>query len=223
MTKIVFISDTHNHHDKVKLPKGDILVHAGDFSGVGHAAEIFNFFTWLNEQSLNFKHVVFIAGNHELSFENKMLWVRKALEKLPDNVHYLEDSEIVIEGIKFYGTPWQPEFHNWSFNLPRGQALADKWALIPVDTDILITHSPPMGILDYTLRDMINVGCADLCYRINQIKPKINVFGHIHEGYGYKELNDIMFINASICTPSYNPTNQPVVIKYSKEEIKFMM
>ena len=223
MTKIVFISDTHNRHDSVKLPKGDILIHAGDFSGVGHAAEILNFFTWLNEQSLKFKHIVFIAGNHELSFENKMPWVRKALEKLHDNVHYLEDSEVVLEGIKFYGTPWQPEFYNWAFNLPRGQALADKWDLIPVDTDILITHGPPATVLDYTVRDNINVGCVDLFNKINEVKPKINVFGHIHEGYGYRNINGTSFINASICTISYNPTNSPVVVKYSKEEVKFVM
>ncbi len=159
MTKIVFISDTHNHHDEVELPKGDILVHAGDFSGTGHPAEVFNFFSWLLIQSSNFKHIVFVAGNHDMSFEYKSPWVLKALEQLPDNVHYLEDSEVVLEGIKFYGSPWQPEFHNWGFNLPRGKKLADKWSMIPKDTDILITHSPPANILDLTLRDGVNAGC----------------------------------------------------------------
>lgn len=223
MTKIVFISDTHNYHDKVKLPKGDILVHAGDFSGVGHPAEVFNFFSWLSMQSLKFKHIVFIAGNHDKSFEYKSSWVLKALEQLPENVHYLEDSEVIIDGIKFYGSPWQPEFFNWAFNLPRGKELAEKWAMIPDDTDILITHGPPATILDYTVRDNINVGCVDLLNRINDVKPKINVFGHIHEGYGYRDINDTLFINASTCTLSYNPTNLPVIIKYSKEEIKFIM
>jgi Icc-related predicted phosphoesterase len=223
MIKIVFISDTHNYHDKVKLPKGDILVHAGDFSGRGHPAEVFNFFNWLIEQSLKFKHILFIAGNHDLSFEYKPYWLLKAIEQLPENVYYLEDSEMIIEGIKFYGSPWQPEFHNWGFNLSRGKKLADKWNMIPVDTDILITHGPPSTILDYSIHGGINVGCNDLFNKVNEIKPKINVFGHIHEGYGYKETDNTLFINASICTLSYQPTNTPVVVKYSKEKIKFVM
>ena len=223
MTKIVFISDTHNHHDEVKLPKGDILVHSGDFSGRGHPAEVYNFFNWLFEQSSKFKHIVFIAGNHDLSFENKQPWLLKILEALPKNVHYLEDNEIVINGIKFYGSPWQPEFHNWGFNLPRGKELANKWEMIPVDTDILITHGPPATILDYAIYSNFNVGCVDLFDRINKIKPKINVFGHIHEGYGYKEVDSTLFINASTCTLLYRPVNLPIVVKYSKEKIKFIM
>lgn len=222
MTKIVFISDTHNYHDEVKLPKGDILVHSGDFSGRGHPAEIFNFFSWLSIQSLKFKHIVFIAGNHDKSFEYKSPWVLKALEQLPTNVHYLEDSEIIIDGIKFYGSPWQPEFFNWAFNLPRGQAIEEKWDMIPQDTDILITHGPPMYMLDYTLRDMINVGCLDLYNKVLQVKPKIHVFGHIHEGYGYKEVDNTLFINASTCTLLYRPINLPIVVKYSKKKIKFI-
>lgn len=222
MTKIVFISDTHNYHDEVKLPEGDILIHSGDFSGRGHPAEVFNFFSWLSIQSLKFKHIVFIAGNHDKSFEYKSPWVLKALEQLPTNVHYLEDSEIIIDGIKFYGSPWQPEFFNWAFNLPRGQAIEEKWDMIPQDTDILITHGPPMYMLDYTLRDMINVGCLDLYNKVLQVKPKIHVFGHIHEGYGYKEVDNTLFINASTCTLLYRPINLPIVVKYSKKKIKFI-
>jgi Icc-related predicted phosphoesterase len=221
MTKIVFISDTHNYHDEVKLPKGDILIHSGDFSGRGHPAEVFNFFSWLSIQSLKFKHIVFIAGNHDKSFEYKSPWVLKALEQLPTNVHYLEDSEIIIDGIKFYGSPWQPEFFNWAFNLPRGPKLEEKWELIPTDTDILITHGPPMYMLDYTLRDMINVGCLDLYNKVLQVKPKIHVFGHIHEGYGVKEHEGITFVNASNATIGYSLTNKPIEIKYTKENIEF--
>jgi Icc-related predicted phosphoesterase len=223
MTKIVFISDTHNHHDEVKLPKGDILVHSGDFSGRGLPEEIASFFDWLEIQAKQFEHVIFIAGNHDMSFEYKGPWIINWLSKLPTNVHYLEDSEVTLEGIKFYGTPWQPEFHNWGFNLPRGEKLAEKWALIPNDTDVLITHGPPATILDYTMRDNINVGCVDLLYKVKEIKPKINVFGHIHEGYGYRDIHGTLFINASTCTLRYQPTNPPVTVKFSKENIEFIM
>lgn len=222
MTKIVFISDTHNHHNEVKLPKGDILVHSGDFSGRGYPHELADFWMWLMEQSTKFKHIVFIAGNHDMSFEYKAEWITDMIKQLPDNVHYLEDSEVVLEGIKFYGSPWQPEFHNWGFNLPRGEKLAEKWVLIPNDTDILITHGPPATILDYTLRDNINVGCVDLLHKIKEIKPKINVFGHIHEGYGYRDIHGTMFLNASTCNLRYQPINPPIVIKFSKKSIKFI-
>jgi predicted phosphodiesterase len=222
MTKIVFISDTHNYHDEVKLPEGDILVHSGDFSGRGLPEEVGPFFDWIEEQAQIFKHVVFIAGNHDMSFERKSHWVVRWLSKLPTNIHYLEDSEVIIDDIKFYGTPWQPEFHNWGFNLPRGKELAEKWAMIPGDTDILITHGPPATILDYTMRDNTNVGCVDLLHKVKEIKPKINVFGHIHEGYGYRNIHDVMFLNASTCNLRYQPINPPIVVDFSKEGIEFI-
>jgi predicted phosphodiesterase len=223
MKRIVFISDTHNLHEHVQLPKGDILIHAGDFTGQGQQHEVFSFFRWLTEQSNAFEHVIFIAGNHELSFERRGSWLQTSLEELPANVHYLEDSEIVIDGIKFYGSPWQPEFYNWAFNLPRGKALAEKWALIPNDTDVLITHGPPNGICDYTLRDLIGTGCVDLLDRVLSIRPKIHVFGHIHEAYGYKEFNGTTFINASTMrTLSYSVNNDPVVVDYGINYVDFV-
>jgi Icc-related predicted phosphoesterase len=213
MTKIVTISDTHTHHRKVELPEGDILIHAGDFTSRGRGNEVIDFFYWLETQSEKFKHIIFIAGNHDLSFENKYEWLLKEIDGLPSNVHYLEDSEIVIDGIKFYGTPWQPEFHQWAFNLPRGPKLAEKWALIPNDTDVLITHGPPATVLDFVLRYRVNVGCIDLLYRIEEVKPKLNVFGHIHEGYGIKNAPHTTFINASVCTTNYYPDNKPRVFE----------
>ena len=222
MKRIVFISDTHNYHKYVQLPKGEILVHAGDISGQGKPEEVGPFFDWLEEKSKEFEHIIFIAGNHDMSFEYKHPWLQSWLSKLPANVHYLEDSEIVIDGIKFYGSPWQPEFFDWAFNLPRGKELANKWAQIPKDTDVLITHGPPYGICDYTLRDNIHVGCADLLDRVFLIQPKIHVFGHIHEGYGYKVLNGTTFINASTCNLRYSPDNDPVCVDYGKDSVDFV-
>ena len=213
--ELVLISDTHTMHEQVTLPKGDVLVHAGDFTGRGKPHEVEDFFGWLERQAKEFKHIVFIAGNHDMSFEYKHPWTVDMIKSLSENIHYLEDSEIIIDGVKFYGSPWQPEFFNWAFNLPRGKALAEKWELIPNDTDILITHGPPMNILDYTSRDMWNVGCLDLYNKVLNIKPKLHIFGHIHEGYGIKEQDGITFINASTCTLGYNPTNKPIQISLS--------
>ena len=221
--KLVLISDTHTMHEDLILPQGDILIHSGDFSGRGKPHEVEEFFGWLERQSKNFKHIVFIAGNHELSFDYKSTWVVDAIKSLPTNVHYLEDSEIIIDDIKFYGSPWQPEFFDWAFNLPRGKKLEEKWEMIPNDTDVLITHGPPMYILDYTLRNMINVGCLALYNKVIQIKPKLHVFGHIHEGYGIKEQDGTMFVNASSATARYELINKPIEIKYDKEKgIEFL-
>ena len=221
--KLILISDTHTMHEDLVLPKGDILIHAGDFTGRGKPHEVEDFFGWLERQAKEFKHIVFIAGNHDMSFEYKSTWTVDMLKSLPSNVHYLEDSSITIDGIKFYGSPWQPEFFNWAFNLRRGRELEEKWNMIPYDTDVLITHGPPMNILDYTQRDMWNVGCLHLYDRVIQVKPKLHVFGHIHEGYGIKEHEGITFVNASSATLRYEMKNKPIEIEYSKEKgIEFL-
>lgn len=220
--KLVLISDTHNKHNQVVIPEGDILVHSGDFSGVGKESEVSHFFKWLVKQSDNFEHVIFIAGNHEISFELKPAWLENMINKLPDNVHYLQDSEVVIDGMKFYGSPWQPMFYNWGFNLERGLPLAKKWALIPDDTDVLITHGPPKYMCDYMPWDLINVGCQDLLERIMVVKPKLNVFGHIHVGYGYKDYEGILFVNASTCNEAYEPVNKPIVVEYKDGKFDFV-
>jgi Icc-related predicted phosphoesterase len=134
------------------------------------------------------------------------------------NVIYLEDKQLIIKSpelsrpIKFYGTPWQPEFHNWAFNLPRnGEELESKWSNIPEDTDVLITHTPPYGIGDYTLSNH-RAGCELLMFRLEQINPLVHIYGHIHEGYGVQIKNKTIFVNASTCDRMYNPTNAPQII-----------
>lgn len=198
--KFTVISDTHNKHSTLKLGGGDVLLHCGDFSGRGTAQQIIDFNEWLGEQ--DFKHKIVIAGNHDFMFENEP----ETAQKLLTNAIYLQDSSTSIENIKIYGSPWQPWFHDWAFNLKRGEALADKWALIPEDTDILLTHGPPWGIGDMTSRGE-NAGCEDLLEKINEIHPKYHCFGHIHEDSGSWEINGTHFINASICDLNYKATN----------------
>lgn len=223
--RLVFISDTHLMHtgkirgfEHVKfpdIPDGDVLIHCGDSTFRGTPQELAWFLGWFT--NLPFLHKVWIAGNHEVGLEHGA--VTGGFEA--GNATYLRDSAVVIDGIKFYGSPWQPEFNDWAFNLPRGKPLADKWALIPDDTDVLITHGPPFGVLDLNFaRDDprsrgVGFGCKDLFDRvINHVKPKIHAFGHIHGGYGQLKLDDTLFINAAMCDEQYRPVNKPVVIDW---------
>lgn len=241
--KIVCISDTHSLHREMlhEIPSGDILIHAGDLSNVGGRNDIMDFIYWFqNIKGFNTK--IFISGNHDHCFERinqphhkgDYDWLNQLM--VPENLSqsdivYLEDDEFIIEDpnftkpIKFYGTPWQPWFYDWAFNLPRGgEELEEKWSKIPDDTDVLITHTPPNGILDYVLKGGYNenVGCELLREHMGRINPSLNVFGHIHEGYGYKHINNTLFVNAAICTPSYRPINKPIVVELTEVDGKIV-
>jgi Icc-related predicted phosphoesterase len=219
MKKIICISDTHSLHNlisseyfNIKDKKNSILIHAGDVSNRGRIEEIDDFCKWYD--GLDFPHKIFCAGNHDWGFQLYPIQIKKILKKYP-TIIYLQDDYVVIDGIKIYGTPWQPEFYNWAFNLKRGKELQEKWKYIDNDINILVSHSPPFGILDYVERDMIHVGCEDLKNRISELKSlKINIFGHIHQGYGQIEEAGVKFVNASICTERYIPTNKPIIIEY---------
>lgn len=203
--RIVAISDTHCMHDRIAVPDGDVLVHAGDFCMSGKASQARAFADWLEAQP--HRHKVVIAGNHDRSLELDP----DLGPKLFRRATYLFDSEVEIAGVKFHGSPWQPWFLDWAFNLPRGEALQKKWALIAADVDVLITHGPPWGVLDLTY-DERHVGCEDLAVAVSRVQPKVHVFGHIHEGYGTLRAGRTLHANASICTLSYAPTNPPIVI-----------
>lgn len=207
--RIVFLSDTHNRLGSINVPDGDILVHAGDFCGHGRLSEVKQF----NDEigGLPHKHKIVIAGNHDWPLQRQAQEARALLT----NVTYLEDERFEVEGLKFYGSPWQPEFFSWAFNLPRkSRELAQKWDSIPPDTDIVITHGPPYGILDKTTSGHF-AGCELLRERMAVIKPQVHVFGHIHEGYGTHQQDTTLFVNASNLNERYNPVNEPIAIDVS--------
>ena len=200
--KIVCISDLHNVYTDLILPKGDVLIVAGDIDT--HGGEIlflaFNF--WMC--SLDYKYKIVIAGNHDKYFEEN------SIEATP--YIYLNNSGVEIEGVKFYGSPVSPKFGHWSFMKERGDESAKVWDKIPDDTDVLITHGPPYGILDETAFKQ-KVGCYDLLQRVLKVQPKYHIFGHIHEAYGTEKIGDTTFINASVVDFRYNLKNNPVVIE----------
>lgn len=206
--RITFISDTHTKHRQLELPGGDLLIHAGDIMNSGYSVyEVTDFCKWFIGQ--NYDNCVFIAGNHDRLFENKPELVKEIVDE--HGVDYLQDSELIIgeeweTQVKIYGSPWQPEFYNWAFNLPRcGDELKKKWDAIPSDTGILITHGPPQGHLDISgpPYNEPNLGCELLRVKVDEQPPKIHVFGHIHGSWGYKFHNGTHFINAAVLGENY--------------------
>jgi hypothetical protein len=128
------------------------------------------------------------------------------------NASYLQDGLIEVGGLRIWGSPWQPWFFDWAFNLPRGPALASKWALVPDGVHVLVTHGPPAGILDRTANEEA-VGCHDLARALERILPRLHVFGHIHESYGRLERDGTTFVNASNCDLKYRPVQAPIVVE----------
>lgn len=240
--RITLISDTHAKHNQLvtsktvrsstrplDLPGGSLLIHAGDFMTSGyHITEAEQFFKWFDEID-NYEHKIFIAGNHDRVMQdvpNEMAGRLTAYK----TIDYLQDEECVLyydghngdfpeDNIRIYGSPWQPEFYSWAFNLPRnGEEMAAKWEAIPTNTDILVTHGPAYGFLDDTEGNRgRHLGCELLAERIKSIKPKIHVCGHIHSGHGYYFDGHTHFFNASVLNERYSYTNMPHTFDWDKQ------
>jgi len=197
-------------HDQIgDLPDADLLIHAGDFSGHGTVFDVARLFEWFDSLRGRFPlGILFVAGNHDMALEENNELGRQS----PTICTYLQDGGVTLaNGLKVYGAPWQPLFHNWAFQLQRGEELKRKWDLIPDDTDILVTHGPPMGIMDTNPHDD-RIGDQDLLDAVRRIKPKLHVFGHAHDGHGVQEIDGTIFVNAAICTEQYAPINEPIVV-----------
>ncbi|CAK8992279.1 unnamed protein product [Durusdinium trenchii] len=222
--RFVCLSDTHGQHRELssRLPPGDVLLHGGDFSNEGSLEEVMDFAAWL--RSLPYRYKVLIAGNHELTFDQAYtgdrvkgtgdVSVRSVFLKsfdASDGVIYLEDEEVVLRGVRIYGTPWQPEFLDWAFNVPR-QSIKEKWKVIPENLDVLLVHGPPLGRGDALMPSMRRRGCMDLLLEVQErIKPQFCVFGHIHEGAGVTFDGTTHFVNASSMNEHYQCIHAPLV------------
>lgn len=207
--KVTCISDTHNYHDKIKIEETDILIHSGDATGRGSLSEIKSFFSWFERQPSKWK--IYVAGNHDFLPQEDPSLFRMLLAEHPQ-VIYLENSEVMVEGIRIYGSPITPRFYDWAFNAD-SPSLKETWQAIPSGIDILITHGPPFEILDET-DEGVNAGCKILLHEIQtRIKPKYHLMGHIHEGYGSKVIGGVTFINASSCNRKYQPVNPPIIFE----------
>lgn len=222
--RFVCISDTHGLHQELtwRLPEGDVLLHAGDFSMSGGLDEVQDFARWL--RSLPYRRKVVIAGNHDLSLDGdytgnrspggeEVRQVRKAfLEACGTDVNYLEDQECEVDGIRIYGTPHQPEFGDWAFNVPRGQHLLEKWSAIPAGVQILLVHGPALGHGDLCVPSGHRAGCLDLLTDVQgRIKPEFLVCGHVHESAGVTFDGTTHFLNASSVNEEYEVVHPPLV------------
>ncbi|CAF0825256.1 unnamed protein product [Adineta steineri] len=233
-TRIVCISDTHSNYG-FTLPDGDILIHAGDLTQTGKRDECEYVLNWFKSLK-QFRLKILIAGNHDVTldktyYDTNWKWIHMEPENTIEIINMFNDStlqndygiiylqdQIFIDPVtqlKFYGSPWQPAFCNWAFNIKRdSEEIRSVWNKIPLDTDILITHGPPYSILDST-KGKEHAGCKALFERVQIIKPKLHVFGHIHEGYGKQQDDDeqTIFVNASTCDLAYRPVQPPIVVE----------
>ena len=216
--KITCISDTHNQHTHIPpdwLEGGDVLVHAGDISGGGSLSEVEEFLVWFNE--MPYTHKIMIAGNHDFWFEKVSTFaVNEMLQEKYPNIVYLNDSGIEIDGVKFWGSPVQPWFYDWAFNR-MDTDICRHWDMIPLDTDVLITHGPMKGFLDMSVRG-VSTGCPYLLEKSAEMTNlKLFVCGHIHEAYGKFEFPDGgVFVNASTLNFDYQVQNKPIVVEINK-------
>ena len=221
-----FISDTHNRHNNIGVSStgGDIIFHSGDATSQGGDYAIKKFIEWYS--SVNYKHKIFIPGNHDFGFEREYGKYSKLCEEA--GIRCLNNTLVEVDGIKIYGSPATPWFYDWAFNYGRTEAesimykvdpIKPLWDVIPEGLDVLLTHGPPYGILDEL--QFIDgtpkgqwVGCYHLRDRIMQVKPKIHAFGHIHCGYGTQQEGETLHINASSLDETYSPGNEPINVKY---------
>lgn len=225
MPRLVLISDTHEKHDLVQLPEGDLLIHAGDWTYDGDLTALHKFNYWLG--TIKDKYplgIVCVPGNHELTMCPKKSTedvVKKAFKCITEAT-VLNEQKVTIAGLTIYGSPVTPFFYNWAFNVPRGSEIRKHWDAIPEDVDILVVHGPPLGMLDQARpsRDSEHVGCWDLAdvlglhpFSKAKIKPKVTVFGHIHGSGGkYVEKDGQVFVNASVLDEGYGYSNKPIVV-----------
>jgi hypothetical protein len=238
--RISLISDTHAKHNQIvttstprkpnqplDLPGGDLLIHAGDFMTHGYSQyEAEDFFKWFDAID-NYDNKVFIAGNHDRIMQDEPEWAQGVLTGYK-TIDYLLDEDFVIygdgpngdmpeENVRIYGSPWQPWFYDWAFNLPRnGDKLKSKWDAIPTNTDIVVTHGPAWSKLDVPGGTTIHVGCELLTEHFNTVaRPKIHVCGHIHGSYGHYFDGQTHYFNASVLNERYQYANSPFTFDWN--------
>ncbi len=209
--RLVAVADTHLFHEDLDVPDGDLFVHAGDLCRHGSldelevAAELI--------RSLPHSHKVVVAGNHDWSFVHHPEESRRILG---DGVIYLEGVAATIAGLRFWGGPWQPEYNDWAFNLPPGAALAEKWAHIPAGLDVLVTHGPPMGIGDGGSYGAGRLGDDALRDRVRAVRPRLHLFGHIHDSGGAWQIDGTLFVN---CT-TWECSRAATVIEIDEKSVR---
>ena len=228
--KTTFLSDTHTLHKRLKLPGGDLLLFTGDFLSSGFRIDEFgDFVNWLMETcSPIYTHICIVAGNHDRICETYPDYQVKDMFERKDNIHYIKDETITLDFddkgvLTISGTPYQPEFCNWAFNVDDSDKLQFIFdSVLDENADIWMTHCPPFNILDQThyQRPQFgstgdeHLGSIELYNVLKMKKPRYHVFGHIHgDGGKIIEIDGTTYINASVCNEQYKPTNQIITLE----------
>lgn len=188
-------------HVGLTVPDGDLLIHSGDALGRGTYEEAVRFNAWLG--LLPHKHKIYVPGNHDEIFEENPAEGRAVMT----NAIVLIDESVEVDGLKIYGSPWTKQYYDWSF-MKRDEDLKDLWDRIPRNLDILITHGPPYGILDWNMNGIF-CGSQKLQDAVMQKAPKFHVFGHIHHASGVVKTEHTTFINAAVLNDYYHNVNTP--------------
>lgn len=208
------ISDLHGFYPK--LEGGDLLIVAGDLTAGDTPLKHLEFIEWC--RYLPYRKIIVIAGNHD-NFLQKLKSKYFGMPVYHDHCEYLCDSATEFEGLKIWGSPWTKTFKGMNpkckaFTCDTEEELYEKFVQVPPDTDILITHSPPYGILDKNFKDehcgsksLRNITLDGSYFK----KFRYHIFGHIHEmGNHQLDLNITRFINASHVNEHYQPVNKPI-------------
>lgn len=200
---LTLIGDTHLRHRELGNLSGDVLIHVGDFfdlfqPGAGSIAEIDD---WFAAQQFNL--ILCIAGNHDFPLWRRQLSNRQVFK----HAVYLEDQSIQYKGIKFHGSPWVPFLPDHAF-FADDRRLTEKWAGVPDDTDVLITHTPPYGVLAKSSRGR-ELGCPQLAERVRQINPTLHCFGHVHASGGILKQGETSYVNAASTAKDNLPLRKP--------------
>lgn len=224
--KVTFLSDTHTRQNSMpQLPVGDILIFSGDAMSSGYKPlELTDFVEWIKDQPYRYK--VCVAGNHDRYCEKSPInQIQDIFNKYYDNgVRYLHNEMVELNGLKIYGTPYQPYFCGWAFNVPDKKDLYKIYKKIPKNIDILVTHCPPYDILDkshyprpfYGKTGEEPLGSEELLKVLDELgefKPRFHSFGHIHgDGGNIVQKGKTTYINASVCDEEYNPVNKIITL-----------
>ncbi len=202
--RLICLADTHNKHHDIAIPKGDVLIHAGDCTDGGTRNETEDFLEWFSGQP--HKHKILVPGNHDFYFEKP-----ENIKNVPENILLLIDRGIEIEGKLIWGSPFTPGTVNWAFSRERGAEIKKHWNLIPKNTNILITHTPPYGILD-EIRSGIKLGCEELSENLNFVQLTHHFFGHIHHAAGSISRGGIQYYNLSLLDERFRIMHSPKVV-----------
>jgi Icc-related predicted phosphoesterase len=204
---LVLFGDTHELHREVEVPGGDILICVGDFTMFSKSmSSIEDFNDWLGEQP--HRHKIIVPGNHEFFLESN-----PERRSLLDNAHVLIDEGIEIEGMKIYGSPMTP-LYGAAFGKSSPKDRERHWGRIPDDTNVLITHGPPFGILDLSPGQAERMGDPELRNRMRELPDlRLHAFGHVHGAHGTVERDGVTFVNVALMGHLGDLAWQPTVLR----------